>query len=198
MLTQPIQTGWAARFRKTRQRTTAICRNLQTEDYVVQPVADVSPPKWHLGHSTWFFETFLLIPFAENYRLFHPDFSYVFNSYYETVGKRVLRTDRGNLTRPTVAEVYEYRNYVDEQLSQLLDDLYNQDFPRRAEFETLLTLGLNHEEQHQELLVTDLKYILGHNPLFPSVAVLPEETFVYNADAIALQSVAVAEGVYEM
>ncbi|MCU0355483.1 MAG: DinB family protein, partial [Cytophagales bacterium] len=198
MLTQPLQTTWAARFRQVRQRTAALCRNLQVEDYVVQPVVDVSPPKWHLGHTTWFFETFLLEPFAKNYRLFHPDFSYVFNSYYETVGKRVLRTDRGNLTRPTVAEVYEYRNYVDEQLTDLLNSLYNQDFAKREEFETLLTLGLNHEQQHQELLVTDIKYILGHNPLFPAVSVLPEETFLYNTDATVNQPAVVTEGVYEI
>ena len=151
-------------YLRVRAHSEAICRGLETEDYVVQPVADVSPPKWHLGHTTWFWETFVLLPNAPNYRIFHDDFSYVFNSYYETVGRRVLRTDRGNLSRPTVAGVYAYRAYVDEHMSRFLDtadlspDLY-----------ALIELGLNHEQQHQELLITDIKYILGHNPLFPAI-----------------------------
>src|SRR5437868_4029421 len=108
-------------YYRVRLHSEAICRGLETEDYVVQPVADVSPPKWHLGHTTWFWETFVLKPNVPSYRIFHDDFSYVFNSYYETVGKRVLRTDRGNLSRPTVAGVYAYRAYVDEQMSRFLD-----------------------------------------------------------------------------
>ncbi len=198
MNTVSTQTYWLTRFRKVRQRTTAICQHLQTEDYVVQPIADVSPAKWHLGHTTWFFETFLLVPFLKDYRIFHEDFSFVFNSYYETIGKRVLRTDRGNLTRPTVEEVYAYRAYVDNHLGDLLLALAEKDFARRAEFESLFEIGVNHEEQHQELLVTDLKYTLGHNPLFPAVPLVPDELFLYHADAIAHQSVAVPEGVYEI
>jgi ergothioneine biosynthesis protein EgtB len=153
-------------YLRVRAHSEAICRGLETEDYVVQPIADVSPPKWHLGHTTWFWETFVLVPNAPGYRIFHDDFSYVFNSYYETVGKRVLRTDRGNLSRPTVAGVYAYRAYVDEHMSRFLDqagyespDLY-----------ALIELGLNHEQQHQELLISDIKYILGNNPLLPAIA----------------------------
>ncbi|MEM9982105.1 MAG: DinB family protein, partial [Bacteroidota bacterium] len=86
-------------FQKVRERTLKICKNLAKEDFVVQPIVDVSPPKWHLGHTTWFFETFLLKPYLVNYRIFHDDYNFIFNSYYETVGKRVLRADRGNLTR---------------------------------------------------------------------------------------------------
>ena len=149
---------------RVRAHSEAICSGLETEDYVVQPIADVSPPKWHLGHTTWFWETFLLAPNVPNYKPFHPDFSYVFNSYYETVGKRVLRTNRGNLSRPTVAGVYAYRAYVDEQMSRFLDTAnYTPDLI------ALLDIGLNHEQQHQELLITDIKYILGHNPLLPAV-----------------------------
>lgn len=155
------------RYQRTRRRTEAICRNLETEDYVVQPAADVSPPKWHLGHTTWFWETFLLAPHLPGYRVFHDDFSYVFNSYYETVGKRVLRAERGNLSRPTVGEVYRYRAWVDEHIERL--------FAAGIEgLAPLIELGLNHEEQHQELLVADIKYILGHNPLFPVLDVFPE------------------------
>ena len=151
-------------YSRVRAHSEAICRGLETEDYVVQPIADVSPPKWHLGHTTWFWETFVLVPHLPDYRIFHDDFSYVFNSYYETIGKRVLRTDRGNLSRPTVAGVYAYRAHVDEHMSRFLDT--NDVSP---DLHALIELGLNHEQQHQELLITDIKYILGHNPLLPAI-----------------------------
>jgi len=151
-------------YETVRQRSKQICRPLQTEDYVVQPVPDVSPPKWHLGHTTWFFETFILKPNVTAYQEFNPEYNYVFNSYYETVGARVIRTNRGNLSRPTVEDVYAYRDYVDEAMGKLLAE------PVFAELQELLILGFNHEEQHQELLWTDIKYILGHNPLFPAYA----------------------------
>jgi len=128
----------------------------------VQPVADVSPPKWHLGHTAWFFETFILKPYFGEYQEYDPDYNYVFNSYYETVGTRVIRTDRGNLSRPTVSDIYRYREYVDKAMESFLCQ------EPSADVKELLILGLNHEEQHQELLVTDIKYILGHNPLFPA------------------------------
>jgi ergothioneine biosynthesis protein EgtB len=150
------------KYKEVRGRTEQICKPLKTEDYVVQPIVDVSPPKWHLGHSTWFFETFLLKPNLIPYREYDPNYNFVFNSYYETVGSRVIRTDRGNLSRPTVEEVYKYREYVDMAMFQLLEKSLTQDIL------DLVLLGLNHEEQHQELLLTDIKYILGHNPLFPA------------------------------
>lgn len=152
----------ADRYRAVRQRTEQICSHLQTEDYVVQPVVDVSPPKWHIGHVTWFFETFILKPHFMGYQEYNPDYNYVFNSYYETVGARVIRTDRGNLSRPTVKDVYQYREYVDEAINKFL---CHEPSP---EVKELFILGLNHEEQHQELLYYDIKYILGHNPLFPA------------------------------
>ena len=180
-------------FLRIRAHSEAICRGLETEDYVVQPIADVSPPKWHLGHTTWFWETFVLVPNMPGYRIFHDDFSFVFNSYYETVGKRVLRTDRGNLSRPTVAGVYAYRNYVDEHMSRFLEG--EPDFP--AALHELLVLGLNHEQQHQELLITDIKYILGHNPLLPAIE-MPMVTAVENHVLSQPVSpvVAIPEGVY--
>ncbi|MEO6150572.1 MAG: ergothioneine biosynthesis protein EgtB [Mucilaginibacter sp.] len=150
------------RYHQVRERTGWICSPLQTEDYVVQPVEDVSPPKWHLGHTTWFFETFLLKPYFAAYSEYNPEYNYVFNSYYESVGNRVIRTDRGNLSRPTVIEIYSYRKYVDEAMHHFLCGGISKDV------EELVVMGLNHEEQHQELLFTDIKYILGHNPLFPA------------------------------
>lgn len=150
-----------------RQHSEDICGPLKTEDYVVQPIVDVSPPKWHLGHTTWFFETFMLKPNVDGYKEFNPGYNYVFNSYYETVGARVIRTDRGNLSRPSVEDVYRYRKYVDGAMEKLLQSgLEN-------ELSHMIILGLNHEQQHQELLITDIKYILGHNPLFPPYIEIP-------------------------
>lgn len=151
-------------YKTVRQLSEEICSPLETEDYVVQPIIDVSPPKWHLGHSTWFFETFVLKPYLPNYQEFNPQYNFVFNSYYETLGARVIRTDRGNLSRPTVSQVYQYRKYVDEAMHELLQQNL------ADETIEILILGLNHEQQHQELLWYDIKYILGHNPLFPAYA----------------------------
>jgi ergothioneine biosynthesis protein EgtB len=159
-----------SKYRAVRQHSVHICAPLETEDYVVQPVADVSPPKWHLGHTTWFFETFVLQPHFPGYQVFNPSYNFVFNSYYESVGARVVRTDRGNLSRPSVADVYAYRVYVDEQMTAFFDSGC-----MSAAVFTVLELGLNHEQQHQELLYTDIKYILGHNPLFPAYGLAPEE-----------------------
>ncbi len=148
-------------FLKTRKHTEKICKPLEIEDYVVQPVVDVSPPKWHLGHTTWFFEEFILKPYAKDYNVFHDDFSFVFNSYYETVGKRVIRANRGNLSRPSVKKVYEYRDYVTRGIKNLFQ------IDQSPELYDLLEIGIHHEKQHQELLLTDIKYILGNNPLLP-------------------------------
>ncbi|HVU56909.1 MAG TPA: ergothioneine biosynthesis protein EgtB [Puia sp.] len=153
-------------YRTIRQASETICRPLRTEDYVVQPIVDVSPPKWHLGHTTWFWETFVLMKYDLAYKVYNPDYNYVFNSYYETVGARVIRTDRGNLSRPAVEDIYAYRKYVDAAMDRLLTSCATDDTVLR---DTLL-LGLNHEQQHQELLWTDIKYILGHNPLFPALS----------------------------
>jgi ergothioneine biosynthesis protein EgtB len=149
------------KYLSIRKYTEDICAPLKTEDYVVQPVVDVSPPKWHIGHTTWFFETFILKSFMNDYVEFDANYNYVFNSYYETVGARVIRTDRGNLSRPTVEEIYKYRRHVDEAMKHFLQN------PISKEIEKILVLGFNHEQQHQELLMTDIKYILGNNPLFP-------------------------------
>jgi len=162
METNIITNALVKRFQDIRRHSAEICAPLEIEDYVVQPVVDVSPPKWHLGHTTWFFETFILQQHDPSYKVFDPQYNFVFNSYYETIGARVIRTDRGNLSRPSVADVYRYRKYVDEKMAEFLESEY-----MTEAVEPLLELGLNHEQQHQELLMTDIKYILGHNPLFP-------------------------------
>lgn len=153
----------------TRARTEELCSPLETEDYVVQPIIDVSPPKWHLGHTTWFFEEFILKKALTDFKPFHKDFAFVFNSYYESIGKRVVRSDRGNLSRPSVAAVYDYRKHVTAALEAL-------DWERvDREVWNTLEIGIHHEKQHQELLLTDIKYILGHNPLLPNYGKIAHE-----------------------
>jgi ergothioneine biosynthesis protein EgtB len=158
-----------AKYNEVRKHSEEICKPLKTEDYVVQPVVDVSPPKWHIGHTTWFFETFILKPNMLNYEEFDPQYNFVFNSYYETVGARVIRTDRGNLSRPSVEDIYKFRKHIDAAMNEFL-----QTHPAQ-ELHDLIVLGLNHEQQHQELLSTDIKYILGNNPLFPPYKTIPEK-----------------------
>jgi len=160
-------TSLAARFLAVRAQSVALCAPLLPEDTVVQPTLDVSPPKWHLAHTTWFWETFLLLPYAPGYEVFDPAFAFLFNSYYNSLGSRVNRADRGTLSRPPLAEVYRYRAYVDAHLAALLAQ--PEALPVAAL--ELIELGLHHEQQHQELLATDIKYILSTNPLAPAYLV---------------------------
>ncbi|MEJ2161671.1 MAG: ergothioneine biosynthesis protein EgtB [Chromatiales bacterium] len=150
------------RYRRVRQQSLYLCESLQTEDFVAQSMPDVSPTKWHLAHTSWFFENFLLVPHLSGYRQFDERFDYLFNSYYYTVGQMHLRTQRGLLTRPTVAEVCAYREHVDAQMDRLLDGAAG------TRLDHLLALGLNHEQQHQELMLTDIKHVLSVNPLQPA------------------------------
>ena len=177
-------------YNTVRRRSVDICAPLKTEDYVVQPVVDVSPPKWHLGHITWFFETFILKPHVPGYKEFDPDYNFVFNSYYESVGARVIRTNRGNLSRPAVDDVMRYREHVDAAMRDLLSEEVS---PALKE---LVILGFNHEEQHQELLCTDIKYILGHNPLFPPYGQAPYPQAPQGHGSTAMLSI--PEGIYEI
>lgn len=178
-------------YKNVRQFSTEICAPLETEDYSMQPMVDVSPPKWNIAHTTWFFEEMILKKFAPDYREFSSDFGFFFNSYYNNVGKRTARHKRGDLSRPTVAQVYKYRRYVDEKMLQFL---LAPDLPEAAR--EMVILGLNHEQQHQELLVTDLKYIFSCNPLFPVYKkdFAPEE----NAEIWSNEFVEISEGVYEI
>ncbi|MEM8768336.1 MAG: ergothioneine biosynthesis protein EgtB [Pseudomonadota bacterium] len=149
-----------AAYGRVRAQSLALCEPLEIEDYGVQPMAEASPPKWHLAHTTWFFETFLLKPLLDGYVEFHERFEYLFNSYYNGVGRPYPRPERGNLSRPIVAEVIAYRSHVDLAMEKLLAQ-------GDEEVERRTVLGLHHEQQHQELMLTDLKVNFGRNPLAP-------------------------------
>ncbi|MFP4845040.1 ergothioneine biosynthesis protein EgtB [Winogradskyella sp. PE311] len=150
-------------FLEKRHRTEAICRSLKSEDTSVQPADFVSPPKWHLAHTTWFFEQFVLGEHKENYIVFDKDFAYYFNSYYNNVGDRVIRANRGLMTRPTFDQVLKYRAYVNNNMAQFLEEELSQSIY------DIVEIGLQHEQQHQELLIYDIKYIFGHQPSFPKL-----------------------------
>ena len=148
------------RYREVRHGTRRLCEPLAIEDYGLQSMPECSPPKWHLAHTTWFFETFLLAEHEPDFRPHHPQFGFLFNSYYEALGERWPRPARGLLSRPTVAEVNAYRDAVDARMLRLLETTDS--------IAPLVELGLQHEQQHQELLLTDLKHAFGLNPLRPA------------------------------
>jgi ergothioneine biosynthesis protein EgtB len=183
------QSSLLDRYQQVRQLSERLCQPLAIEDYGIQSMPDVSPPKWHLAHTTWFFETFLLTPYLPGYSVFHPQFGYLFNSYYEAVGDRHPRAERGLLSRPTVAEVYAYRAHVDRSIQALLTTTATPDLA------TLVTLGLHHEQQHQELLLTDIKHILALNPLRPAYR---DDLIILNPPAKPLQWLEYPGGLYEI
>ena len=154
-------------YGEVRGRTEALCAPLATDDYQVQSVIDASPPKWHLAHVTWFFETFLLKPYSPGYRPLDARYERLFNSYSNTVGPFHPRAERHTLSRPTVTEVYEYRAHVDREMKLLIDDCPERDRPA---VESRTELGLHHEQQHQELLLMDIKRNFFANPMFPVYA----------------------------
>jgi ergothioneine biosynthesis protein EgtB len=159
-------------YRQTRDQSLLACRPLEVEDFGLQAEAFTSPPKWHLAHTSWFFETFLLKPFLAHYRTPNEQYQVLFNSYYNGVGHQFTRGRRGLLSRPTVDEVIAYRAHIDKAMAQLLDDA---DHPQRNTITARCRLGIEHEQQHQELLYTDLKYSLSANPLYPAYTnVLPD------------------------
>lgn len=175
-------------FIKTRLATESICAPLETEDYVVQPITDVSPPKWHLAHTSWFFEQFILVKFAKNYQIFDYGFAFLFNSYYNNMGERTLRQNRGLMTRPTTEKIYEYREYVTEAVVKLMDNIEN-----NVVF-NLIEIGINHEQQHQELLAYDIKYILGTQPTFPHFG----ERFKLHEETLPREWFTFSEGIFEV
>ena len=181
----------AEQYRAVRAYTERLCDSLETEDYVVSSMPDVSPTKWHLAHTSWFFETFVLAPNDPSYVALNPKYAFLFNSYYVQAGERHCRAQRGLVTRPTVQEVYAYRRYVDDHMLRLLDRLEEGDTD-------VVTLGLHHEQQHQELLLTDIKHVFWMNPMRPSYKpVIGQRTpGVANRKASGPSMSDVAEGIY--
>ncbi len=158
------------RFAAVRAATVALCAPLEVEDFVVSSMDDVSPTKWHLAHTSWFFETFLLTPHQPRYRALNPRYAFLFNSYYVQAGERHCRAQRGLVTRPTVAEVFSYRTWVDDAVLALCDEIADDaSHPAWG----ILELGLHHEQQHQELLLTDIKHVFWTNPMRPAYRAEP-------------------------
>ena len=178
-----------SKYITTRQRTINLCSKLQPEDFNLQGAYFTSPPKWHLAHTTWFFEEMVLKNFAKSYDIFNQNFAFLFNSYYNTLGERVLRKDRGLLSRPYIQNIFTYRNYVDKHMNNLLDNRNDQ------ELIDIVYLGIQHEEQHQELLQSDLKYSLSLNPLnSESQEHHPKET----VELIERDWIKIEAGIYEI
>jgi ergothioneine biosynthesis protein EgtB len=177
-------------YTEVRTYTEKLCLPLEIEDFIPQPIVDVSPPKWNIAHTTWFFEEMILKKFVSEYREFHPQFGFLFNSYYNSIGARTERDQRGALSRPTVAEVFQYRRHVDNAMRELLQKNLSE------EIKALVVLGLQHEQQHQELFLTDLKYIFSCNPLFPvyEAAEVREE----KSEDVANEFVEMTGGNYEI
>lgn len=162
LLTSVSNETLTSRYRSTRALTESLAAPLSAEDQTVQSMPDVSPTKWHRAHTSWFFETFLLCPEIEGYEVFHPAFGVLFNSYYERVGDRYPRADRGLLSRPGIGDIAGYRMHVDRAMEQLLCG------PLDSVALGMVDLGIHHEQQHQELLLMDIKHVLSRNPLDPA------------------------------
>ncbi len=229
-------------YSTVRTHTEQLCEPLETEDYIPQPIVDVSPAKWNIAHTTWFFEEMILKKYVPDYQVFDPDFGFLFNSYYNTIGDRTARDNRGDISRPTVKRVFEYRKYVDARMLELLaltcgdelttpsaqsdghpsldkEGIKNAGLPslskegwqgnafhspygvvrHPAPIADLIILGLNHEQQHQELFLSDLKYTLSVNPLFPAYREnhAPEELSEPPASAGG-QFVSIDKGIFEI
>lgn len=159
------RSGLLKKLKRVRKFTETLTDPLETEDFVIQVAEHASPVKWHLAHTSWFFEAFLLEKATPDYETAHPRYGYLFNSYYLQTGEPHCRNKRGNLSRPTVKEVFGYRRYVDDHLEQFIENSSDEVF---GEWASVVEIGINHEQQHQELLLTDLKYMLGQNPLYPA------------------------------
>jgi ergothioneine biosynthesis protein EgtB len=161
---KPTSVPLAARYQAVRKMTERLAQPLSPEDCQIQSMPDASPVKWHLAHTTWFFETFVLVPHAASYEVFHPSFGYLFNSYYNAIGDRLARPHRGLITRPTLEETYAYRAAIDRQMQTYLESARD---TLPTDIAAVIELGLNHEQQHQELILTDIKHALAINPLRP-------------------------------
>ena len=178
------------RYRQVRNFSHQMVAPLKTEDFIPQPGYFASPPKWNLGHTSWFFEAMVLTQFVKRYKPFDPRYNFIFNSYYNSLGERVARQNRGDLSRPTVEEVFTYRDYIDQQMTKLL---LSDQLPPAAK--DLVVLGLNHEQQHQELFFTDLKYMFSVNPLYPAYT---GQAFCEETDENTDRFISVDKGLYQI
>lgn len=189
----------ADRFKQVRRSSEQLCEPLLIEDYGLQAMAETSPAKWHLAHTTWFFETFLLKLHLKGYKALNAQYEVLFNSYYNGIGQQYPRPQRGLLSRPSVAEVYQYRQYVNEAMLELLSN----DKSCSDDVLEKVILGCHHEQQHQELFFTDLKYSWFQNPLYPAYE-YPSENKIHNINTsptISEQNnnwVEIPEGLYEI
>lgn len=181
-----------AKFSRVRARTEELAAPLSAEDACIQSMEDTSPAKWHLAHSTWFFESFILKQFVTGYLEFDPNFNYLFNSYYNSIGERHPRPKRGMLSRPSLDEVKRYREHVTTHLVRALESLSERAL---EEVMPLLELGINHEQQHQELLLTDIKHVLWQNPLRPSYR---DDLLMPAGTPAAHEWTSIDEGLYEI
>jgi len=151
-------------YKEIRSFTEKLCEPLETEDFVIQSMPDMSPTKWHLAHTSWFFETFVLKEVEKKYRSINEHYAFLFNSYYVQAGERFFRPHRGLVSRPTVKEVFDYRAYVDQNMLELLETSTDETYDK---IKIVVEIGLNHEQQHQELMLTDIKHLFSMNPLYP-------------------------------
>ncbi len=179
------------RFNAVRNFSLKLSETLQTEDFVIQSMPDVSPTKWHLAHTSWFFETFVLRKGKNNYKPLNENYAYLFNSYYIQAGERFYRPNRGLLSRPTVKEVFEYRKYIDVNMMNFFEQADEKVF---REFAPVIEIGINHEQQHQELLLTDIKHVFSINPLKP---VYREVKPGRNSNVPKLEWIEFDEGIHE-
>ncbi|HKK46761.1 MAG TPA: ergothioneine biosynthesis protein EgtB [Balneolaceae bacterium] len=182
----------AKRFKEIRNFSEFLAEPLEIEDYVIQAMQNTSPTKWHLAHVSWFYETFVLEKANPNFESLHPQYSYIFNSYYLQTGEPHTRSKRGLLSRPTVQQVYDYRKYVNEQILNFIEQANEKDL---AEFGPVIEIGNHHEQQHQELMITDFKYMFAQNPLAP---VYRELDLSGGSEPDALNWIPFKEGIYKI
>lgn len=181
-----------SRYSEIRSFTEKLTEPLETEDFVIQAVEETSPAKWHLAHTSWFFEAFILKKANIGYTSLHPQYDYIFNSYYVQTSDPHCRDKRGNLSRPTVKQVFEFRKFIDENMLEFIEQLDEDEF---REWKPVIDIGLNHEQQHQELLLTDLKFLFAQNPLYP---IYMERSRPYADDPGILSWIDFEEGVYKV
>jgi ergothioneine biosynthesis protein EgtB len=180
------------RYKRIRKFSEKLCEPLETEDFVIQSMPDMSPTKWHLAHTSWFFETFVLKEVNKNYKSINEEFAYLFNSYYVQAGPRFFRHHRGLVSRPTVKEVFEYRNYVDHNMIEFFEKIDDESFNKIM---VVIEIGLNHEQQHQELMLTDIKHLFSMNPLYPVYK--PFENIAQTEES-KLNWIGFEEGIYKV